>query len=212
MKNIFLSLTVLATGVAVQAQEGFGFKEGDILVEGNLQLNSSKDSWEVEGISNSVKEGTTLFAPKAAYFIDDQFALGIELGVGAYKQIYAAGSGETEELSNGFYAGVFARYYFLELGQRFKTYSEFGVGMNNTKYTDELGNVSKTSGFGAGVGLGINYFVSPKIAINFGLSDLLHFSTEKNKETNVKTDEFGANINVFNNFFSTATFGLTFKL
>lgn len=212
MKRIFLSLAVLATGVAVQAQEGFGFKEGDILLEGNLQLNSSKESGEIAGTKFSGTESTSVFTPKAGYFINDQFVLGVELGVGSYKQIQEEGSTEREEKSNGFYAGVFGRYYFLELGQRFKTYSELGVGMNNTKYTDFAGNVSKTSGFGAGLGLGINYFVTPKIAINFGLSDLLHFSTEKDKETDVKTDEFGANINVFNNFFSTATFGLTFKL
>src|SRR5690554_4843447 len=182
MKKIFLSLAVLATGVTVQAQEGFGFKEGDILLEGSLQLNSAKESIE------------------------------IELGIGAYKQVQEAGSTEKEVTSNGFYAGVFGRYYFLDLGQRFKTYSELGAGMTNSKYTDVAGNVSKTSGFGAGLGLGINYFVTPKIAINFGLSDLLHFSTEKDKDTNVKTDEFGANINIFDNFFTTASFGLTFKL
>lgn len=212
MKKIFLSLAVLATGVTVQAQEGFGFKEGDILLEGSLQLNSAKESIEIEGVNNSIKESTTLFTPKAGYFINDQFVLGIELGIGAYKQVQEAGSTEKEVTSNGFYAGVFGRYYFLDLGQRFKTYSELGAGMTNSKYTDVAGNVSKTSGFGAGLGLGINYFVTPKIAINFGLSDLLHFSTEKDKDTNVKTDEFGANINIFDNFFTTASFGLTFKL
>ncbi|HLW62486.1 MAG TPA: outer membrane beta-barrel protein [Flavobacterium sp.] len=212
MKKVLLSLAVLATGVAVQAQEGFGFKEGDILLEGSLQLNSGKESGTMGGTDVSLKESTTFFNPKAGYFINDQFVLGVELGVGSYKQIQEVGSTESEEKSNGFYAGVFGRYYFLELGQRFKTYSELGVGMNNTKYTDNIGNVSKTSGFGAGLGLGINYFVTPKIAINFGLSDLLHFSTEKDKNTDMKTTESGANINVFDNFFSTASFGLTFKL
>jgi len=66
MKNIFLSLAVLATGVAAQAQEGFGFKEGDILLEGSFQLNSAKESVEIEGVNNSVKESTILFAPNSS--------------------------------------------------------------------------------------------------------------------------------------------------
>jgi len=212
MKKIFLSLTVLATGVAVQAQEGFGFKEGDILLEGSLQLNSTKESGEIAGTKFSGTESTSFFTPKAGYFINDKFALGVELGIGSYKQVQEVGSIEEEAKANGFYAGVFGRYYFLDLGQRFKTYSELGAGMTNSKYTDVAGNVSKASGFGAGLGLGINYFVTPKIAINFGLSDLLHFSTEKDKDTDIKTTQSGANINVFDNFFSTASFGLTFKL
>jgi len=212
MRKIFLSLAVVATTVAAQAQEGFGFSEGDILLEGSLQLNSQKNSGEESGTTFSFKESSTLFTPKAGYFINDQFAIGIELGIGAAKGVNTFGSTETEEKTNAFYAGVFGRYYFLELGERFKTYSEVGMGMMNAKFTDNFGNVSKTSGFGAGLGLGVNYFLTPKIAINFELTDLLYFTTMKDKNTDIKTNEFGLKINEFNNFFGTANFGLTFKL
>lgn len=212
MKKIFLSLAVVATTVAAQAQEGFGFSEGDILLEGSLQLNSQKNSGEESGTTFSFKESSTLFTPKAGYFINDQFAIGIELGIGAAKEVSTFGTIETEDKTNAFYAGVFGRYYFLELGERFKTYSEVGVGMMNAKLTDNFGNVSKTSGFGAGLGLGVNYFLTPKIAINFELTDLLYFTTMKDKNTDIKTNEFGMKINEFNNFFGTANFGLTFKL
>lgn len=212
MRKIFLSLAVVATTVAAQAQEGFGFSEGDILLEGSLQLNSQKNSGEESGTTFSFKESSTLFTPKAGYFINDQFAIGIELGIGAAKGVSTFGSIETEEKTNAFYAGVFGRYYFLELGERFKTYSEVGMGMMNAKFTDNFGNVSKTSGFGAGLGLGVNYFLTPKIAINFELTDLLYFTTMKDKNTDIKTNEFGLKINEFNNFFGTANFGLTFKL
>lgn|SRR5690554_110450 len=212
MRKIFLSLAVVATTVAAQAQEGFGFSEGDILLEGSLQLNSQKNSGEESGTTFSFKESSTLFTPKAGYFINDQFAIGIELGIGAAKGVSTFGSTETEEKTNAFYAGVFGRYYFLELGERFKTYSEVGMGMMNAKFTDNFGNVSKTSGFGAGLGLGVNYFLTPKIAINFELTDLLYFTTMKDKNTDIKTNEFGLKINEFNNFFGTANFGLTFKL
>lgn len=213
MKKILLSLAVLATGAAAQAQEGtFGFNQGDILLEGSIQSSSVKDEVTVNNIEASSKETTTLFNPKAGYFINDKFVLGVELGVGATKLTEQLGNVQTVEKGNAFYAGVFGRYYFLDLGQRFKTYTEVGLGMENSKYTDDLGVVTKYSGFNAGLGLGVNYFVTPKIAINFGLSDVLSFSSSKDKQTDGTTNEFNANINVFNNFFSTATFGLTFKL
>jgi outer membrane protein len=112
-------------------------------------------------------------------------------------------------------AGVFARYYFLELGQRFKTYSEFGIAFSSGKR--ELSTTEnavlledfETSGIGTGLSLGMQYFVTQKLAINFGLSNVLSFSSVK--ETNNlsavtnerKTSNFSGNLNVFNNFFNT---------
>lgn len=213
MKKIVLSLAVLVMGVAAQAQEGgFGFNQGDVLLEGNIQVNSTKESGETNGFTATQKQNNTNFSPKAGYFINDKFALGVQLGVFSGKETTTLPTGTNEVKQNGFYAGVFGRYYFLDLGQRFKTYTELGLGMNNYKEETNGTETQKNSGFSTGLGLGINYFVTPKIAINFGLSDVLSFSTSKDKNTDVKTDEFNANVNVFNNFFDTATFGLTFKL
>ena len=52
------------------------------------------------------------------------------------------------------------------------------------------------------------------MAINFGLADVLSFQSGKSEfpgggET--KTTELNGNFNVFNNFFSAAQFGLTYK-
>ena len=199
MKKIVLSLAVLATGVAAQAQEGFGFKKGDVLLEGNVGFNTTNDK------NSDTKENTFNFTPKAGYFINDKFALGIELGIGSDKTTV---NGTDTDKNSNFDAGVFGRYYFLELGQRFKTYAEVGVAYKSGKAT--LAEV-KYSGFGAKAGLGINYFVTPKMAINFGLSNVLAFNTMKVKGAEA-VSEFDANVNVFNNFFNTATFGLTFKL
>lgn len=69
---------------------------------------------------------------------------------------------------------------------------------------------AKYSGFGFGAGLGMNYFVSDSFAINFALTDVLSYSSQKwDGAENVS--EFNANVNVFNNFFTTAQFGLTYK-
>lgn len=194
-------VAVLAFGFA-NAQDSdsksFGFSKGNILLEGNIGFSSTNDK-NTEEKTNSFE-----FNPKAGYFLTDKFALGIELGIGSDKE-ETAGT-DTDKNSN-FNVGVFGRYYFLELGQRFKTYAEAGVGFNNGK--DGLAE-AKYTGVGFGAGLGINYFVSESFAINFALTDILSYDSKKYEDAEA-VSEFNGNINVFNNFFNTAQFGLTYK-
>lgn len=201
MKKVLLSaVALLAFGFANAQEEekGFGFAQGDVIVEGNLSFNSTNDK------NTEVKTNGFQFNPKVGYFLNDKFAIGVELGVGSDKE-ETAGT-ETDKNSN-FNAGVFGRYYFLDLGKRFKTYAEAGLGMESGKAG--LAD-AKYSGFGFGAGLGMNYFVSDSFAINFALTDVLSYSSQKwDGAENVS--EFNANVNVFNNFFTTAQFGLTYK-
>lgn len=201
MKKVLLSAVALVAFTFANAQEeskGFGFAKGNVIVEGNLMFNSTNDK------NTEEKTNEFEFNPKVGYFLTDKFAIGVELGIGSNKE-ETAGT-ETDKGSN-FNAGVFGRYYFLDLGQRFKTYAEAGLGLTSGK--QGLAD-AKYSGFGAGAGLGINYFVSESFAINFGLTDILSYnSTKWDGAENVS--EFNANVNVFNNFFTTAQFGLTYK-
>lgn len=217
MNKILLSIFILITGVsqAQKKEKDFGFKGGDVLLEGSLQFNSTKESVEVNEIRNTtMKKGFSLINPKAGLFINTKAVFGVELGFyREFEKFYGTG---TENKANEFYAGIFGRYYFLEVGRRFKTYSELGMGLNNTRTTDNnLEEASKTTGYKGGISLGANYFISPKIAVNFSLSDLLQFSTSSplgTKMSDAKTVESGVNIDIFDNFFSTVTFGVTFKL
>ena len=201
MKKVLLSAVALVAFTFANAQEeskGFGFSKGNVIVEGNLMLNSTNDK------NTEVKTNNFEFNPKVGYFLSDKFAVGVELGIGSLKE-KTAGT-ETNKKSN-FDAGVFGRYYFLDLGQRFKTYAEAGLGMTSGK--EGLADV-KYTGFNAGAGLGINYFVSESFAINFGLTDILAYNSKKYDGAKNKS-EFNGNVNVFDNFFTTAKFGLTYK-
>src|SRR5690606_30671655 len=138
----------------------FGFNEGDIFVEGNLLYNSTNDK-NTEEKTNSFQ-----FNPKAGYMVTGDLAVGIELGIGSGKTEV---DGEEVSKETNFSAGVFARYYFLPLGERFKPYAEVGAGFRSDKL-EEGGFEGKGKGFGIGLDLGINYFVTENIAINFGLA------------------------------------------
>ena len=205
MKKIVLAAMIALGAVSANAQE-YGFNEGDVIVEGMLGYNSTDDT------QDEVKTSNFTFTPKAGYFITNNFALGLELGFGSNKRD-DYGSTPSVEKDNVMGIGVFGRYYFAELGQRFKVYSELGVGYLSYKNELEDGNgttENKASGFGIDAGLGFNYFVTPKVAINFALSDLIGYNTYK-PENGEATNNFYVNINNFNNFFDAARFGLTFK-
>lgn len=210
MKKTLLSLVAMATvAFTAQAQDSksFGFSKGDILLEGNLTLSTENNKEE------EFKTTNFNFSPKAGYFFTNKFAAGIELGIGTKKN----DDYHTNVINkqNSFKAGVFGRYYFLELGKRFKVYGEANLGLHNTKYTVDYPRYeeeAKYKGMYTGAGLGLNYFVAKNFAINFALSNVISYSTSKGDWHGAKaTNNFDANINVFNNFFETAQFGLTYK-
>ncbi|MCX7547686.1 outer membrane beta-barrel protein [Xanthomarina sp. F1114] len=210
MKKIAIMAAVAVFGFAnVNAQEDvsvYGFGEGDIFIEGNVGFNSSNDK------NTEEKASGFNISPKAGYFLTDDLALGLDLSYASSKTKVA---GTTTADVDGFGAGVFARYYFLDLGKRFKTYTELGAGYASAK---DKGGVfdEKFDAFGAGLDLGINYFVTEKIALTFGLKDILSFSSGKTKVGDVK-GEAVTNFNfgfgdVANPFGGNAAFGILFKI
>lgn len=207
MKKIILSLVAVFAFGALSAQDSeFGFKKGNLFAEGNLKIGSTTDNSSTTEIKNNTFE----FTPQAGFFLTDKFALGGGLDISTTK-IKENGSQTKKDTSFGF--DVFGRYYFLELGQRFKVYGQGGVGLDfGSTQTRSGSDKAKYTEFGIGAGLGINYFVTPKLAINFGLSDVVSFTSKKPKNGDAN-NEFNVNINEFNNFFgSHTTFGLTYIL
>jgi outer membrane protein len=206
MKKLLFTAAIAVLGFTnVNAQEEaktFSFAEGDIILEGNVGFSSQNDK------NFDEKSSGFNVSPKLGYFLSEDLAIGADLSFRSFKT-EVAGT-DTEDFS-GFGAGVFARYYFLDLGERFKTYTEFGVGYEslNDKIVD-----SKFNTIGAGLDLGINYFVTEKIALSFGLRNVLSFSSGKSDadgaeaETNFNLG-FG---DVANPFGGNASFGILFKL
>ncbi|MBC5837242.1 OmpW family outer membrane protein [Flavobacterium muglaense] len=204
MKKIILTVAaVFAFGFA-NAQDGsksdksFSFSDSDIFVEGNLGFNSTNNK------NTEVKMNSVSFSPKISYFVAENLAVGVQVSVGSSKSEF---NGTTLSKSSSFGAGVFGRYYFLDLGQRFKTYAEAGVNYGSTKEGLSPADV-KATGLGAGLGLGINYFVTKKIVLNFALRDILSYSTAK-VDGGKSSSSFGFDLNGnVANPFATGSFGV----
>lgn len=206
MKKLLFTAAVAVLGFAnVSAQEEaktFGFTEGDIFIEGMVGFNSTNNK------NTEVKENGFEISPKLGYFMSEDLAIGAELSFMSSKE-ETAGTDTADQSTFG--AGVFARYYFLDLGERFKTYTEFSVGYASTNY--DLADF-KVNGFGAGLDLGINYFVTEKIALTFGLKNVLSFASAKSDADGAEAvSEFNLGFgDVSNPFGGNAAFGILFKL
>ncbi|RRN78002.1 porin family protein, partial [Pseudoxanthomonas sp. SGD-10] len=176
MRKLLLTLTAIAgLTVAVNAQD-FGFKKGDVLVEGSINVESENDK------NDDDKHNEFSISPKAGYFLTDKFALGLALDFYNHKD-ENSNSGY-EEKDSRFGVGVFGRYYFLELGKRFKTYAEVNAQYltGEEEYRANSAatvNTAEYNGFALNGGLGANYFVTERIAINVALSNIIGYNSQK---------------------------------
>ena len=210
MKRLFIALIAIS-GLAFTANaQEFGFSQGNVILEGNIGFNSTNDK------NAEVKANEFEFSPKVGYFLTDKIAVGLKLRLATEKEEDYTSGAESIDKTNAFGIGVFGRYYFLELGKRFKTYAEVGLGYGTSRSETEVGGTTtkapKVNTLGLNAGIGANYFLTERIAINVGLVDVINFGSEKVDVSGAKAKtNFGLNAGSVNNIFDLATFGLTFK-
>jgi outer membrane protein len=177
MKKMFSILAVL-TIFAVSANAQSSFKKSDVILEGTASYSKT------EGL-----DATYSIAPSIGYFLTDKFAIGI--------------IGETAKDDAGVKTnaiGVFGRCYVLNIGKNLKTYSQ--LTMSSLSVNDDA---SKTSAFGVNLGLGLNYFVSPKLALTLNVADLVDYSNVESTST------FSIGWQGVTNPFSATKFGVLYR-
>ena len=157
MKKLTLLLFVILTSFAVNAQENFGFLQSEIFVEGNFQLSSYNNE------NSEDKESSYSINPKVGYFISDDLAVGIQGSYTSFSEDVITEITTTTEGSS-YAAGLFGRYYFLELGTRFYTYGELGGTYSVTEGSTSIDGTSRDldtlNTINASLSLGINYFAN----------------------------------------------------
>lgn len=217
MKKIILSIILSLSFYLTYSQsdntmsDAFGFLSEEIFIEGNLQFSMVNNQ--------DIEDKTTYFTanPKVGYFLTDNFAVGLQ---GNYTlEKYTAQDINSDIKLNTYAGGIFGRYYFLELGKRFFTYAEIGgtYGLTEGTVTDIIkgtsSNLDGVNTINSGLSLGMNYFVNKNILISFTLSDLVTYNYKKSKANESKPIEsINADLNIINNFFQTAKFGVMFLL
>jgi outer membrane protein len=174
-----------------QDNGSFGFAKGDYVLGGNLSFSSEDNG--------TTKTSASTISPELSYFMTDKFSIGAGLTLGS--------SDNGTIKASSFSLDLGGRYYFLDLGSRFKTYTSFGVGFGSMD--SGVSGAEKVSTMSFGAGLGMNYFVTSRLAINWGLSNILSYGSMK--QGDVSMSSLDLDVNVFSNFFSTPSFGMVYK-
>ncbi len=153
MKKILLIAAIVFSTLSVEAQ----IQKGNVLVGGNFANLSA-------GLNSSKTFSLTL-SPKAAWFVQDNLALGgyADLGI-----LTAKNSSTTT-----FYGiGALGRYYAGNDANVLKHSRFFGEATVGFAGTNVSGGGGNTNGIGIGIGPGFAYFVTP----NIGLETLLKYT------------------------------------
>lgn len=199
MKKIILTVAaVFAFGFANaqdKKESSEGFSKGDVFVTGAFSINSTNNK------NNDTKDNSFEIAPQVNYFLTENISLGAKISFSSDKQS-VAGTDTQDDSAVAF--GLAGRYYFTPASK----FSVFGqLAAEYVTVTDNLSTPEfKVNGFGAGLGLGLNYFVSSNFSIETSLA-VLNFSSAKADVAgaeNVSNFEFGGD-------WRAVSFGVNYK-
>lgn len=205
MKKFTIILVALLSSAAMLKAQEFGFKKGDFLVEGTLNA-----SVEEGGMENYDKRSSFGFQPQASYFLTDKLSVGLSLGIGNGKFEESINASEGTIDYSYYSAGVLARYYFLDLGPRFKTFTSLAGNFTDMSYDDENFDIPNMKEYTVRGGIGASFFITKNVAINYTFTNIVGFSSTKLSE-NSTTNSFSLSLNDFQNFFQSGSFSLSFR-
>ncbi|MBO9621037.1 MAG: hypothetical protein J7539_18625 [Niabella sp.] len=135
-------LTTMALGAQAQTQKGYYLIGGSLATIGG---NTNERSFSMN------------ITPKAAWFIQDNLALGGEVSLGLK-------AGRAQSPSFNYFVGPLARYYFghdeINTPKQTRAFAEANAGVSGAN-----GGGKSTNGFGAGIGPGVAFFVNQNIAL-----------------------------------------------
>jgi outer membrane protein len=177
MKKFLFIATAL---FALQFSNAQSFAKGDKFLEGTFMFKTSD------------AEDTFNFNPSVGYFLTDKFAVGANFTTETTKD---SNGNKTNQILG---ASVFARCYFLNIGEHLRVHSQLGVGTSNDKITE-------TSTTSATLGLGINYFISKNLSLTLNAADIFSY------ESTEGTDSTQIGFEGINNPFNVATLGLNYR-
>ncbi|GAA4042762.1 outer membrane beta-barrel protein [Flavobacterium chungnamense] len=199
MKKIILTVAaVFAFGFANaqdKKESSEGFSKGDVFVTGAFSLGSTNNK------NNDEKTSSFEIAPQVNYFVTENISVGLKVGFASDK---ADVNGVDTQDDSSVSFGLAGRYYFTP-ASKFSLFGELGAEYVST--TDNLSTPEfKVNGFGAGLGLGMNYFVSSNFSIEAGVA-VLNFASAKADVTgaeNVTAFSFGGD-------WRAVSFGVNYK-
>lgn len=178
MKKTLILISMIVLSFSSMAQKGSWY------IGGLVGISSSKDEDAGSGVESV--SSSWAFAPEFGTFLSDDLQLGLALGITGSKQTF---DGDDTFKSTSIDPTIYGRKFF-GITDNFKVFTGLYLSFISETDTDYNPTVEfKTSGFGARVGVGVAYSLSPKFTA-VGQYGLLGFESTKTK---VDGDETGSN-------------------
>jgi len=154
MKKLLATIIIVATTVLAASAQ---IQKGNIMVGGTLtNINLGLDDPKIFSVD---------ITPKAAWFIEDNIALGGYVNFGLR-------TAKNSSTTTSYGAGALGRYYTgkdVEVLRHGRFFAEATAGIGGVNVSDGGGN---TNGLNLSVGPGFVYFITP----NIGLETLLKYN------------------------------------
>jgi hypothetical protein len=208
-KNAVLLFTLLFTGWSLHAQ---------IFVGGSLSLNSSKASSTTGSTTTELGKNFNYdFSPEVGYFLSENLAIGVGLGIGNSKTTTPIT--DSEYSTTNWSIRPFARYYAMKVGS-FSVFGEGALALGGSSSQTTSGSTTtdglSTTTFGISLQPGFAYDLSDKVSLLAKIGGI-YYNTNGTSITNgtganaVKTEtsnpSFGLGLNL-----SSISFGAIVKL
>ena len=164
MKKVLLVCVMICSAVTASAQQeetnNSPTSKGHFIVDGSATFSINNSEFEGEGgirKSNSFGLGVS---PKAAYFVIDRLAVGLETFFGYSDREFTNPDGEKNSgNSTSISVGPFARYYLVN-----GLFGEASVGIGTNRSKSE-GNVSNRDSFRYQLGVGYAIFLGSQVSV-----------------------------------------------
>ena len=190
-KAIFTISIILLTAIGVNAQKSTeGYAKGNTFTSGQFAFNSET--------TGDVKTSSIDFSPTVGYFVSNNVAIGVQLGV--TNSVSKFKSTTTSE-KNGYSAGVLARYY-MNPTNKFSVFGSAAVSFGALNTKDSV----NTTNFSFGFAPGISYFLSNHFAIETTIGRLGFSSIKPDVDGADATNSINFGLNL-----TAATFSLVYK-
>lgn len=173
MKRVLLIFTFIFTGYVATAQQGSWYI-------GGVANYASESSKSASGFTNTLSGWA--FGPEVGTFLSDDVQLGIYLGLGG-----SSAKDDNGEISSSseFSPTVYARKFF-KITDNFSAFGGLYLSLVSATNKDFTGggnvNETKGSGFGARLGIGVAYALSPRFTAvgQYGLFGYQNVSYKQN--------------------------------
>ena len=182
MKKVLLACVMVFSAVTASAQQEETTSptdKGHFIVDGSVFFSINNSKTEGDGIYSENNSFGLGISPKAAYFVIDRLALGLETSFGYADRENTNFDGETTSRnSTGISVGPFARYYLVNglFGQ-----ASAGIGYSRS---NSQGNVSKSESFRYQLGVGYAIFLGPQVS----LEPIVSYRHSKNTRNGSSTE------------------------